>query len=216
MKIVEDLLRNDDGSPLAFKASPNRGGSFAHGLPDTLVVHFTAGRSAESSVRWLTDKRAKASAHVVIGEDGAITQLVPFNVVAWHAGTSKWKAREGLNRYSIGIELDNPGDLRRTGSKWRTWFGEEVDENLVLITPHKHGGPDRGWKIYPPAQLEAAIELGALLVETYGLKEVVGHDDIAPGRKKDPGPAFPMTRFRGLLFGRAEESGPLSDAAEEL
>jgi hypothetical protein len=117
MKIVEDLLRNDDGSPLAFKASPNRGGSFAHGLPDTLVVHFTAGRSAESSVRWLTDKRAKASAHVVIGEDGAITQLVPFNVVAWHAGTSKWKAREGLNRYSIGIELDNPGAPGPSGAR---------------------------------------------------------------------------------------------------
>jgi N-acetylmuramoyl-L-alanine amidase len=216
MKIVEDLLRNEDGSPVALKMSPNRGATFGPGLPDTLVMHFTAGRSAESSVRWLTDKRAKASAHVVIGEEGTITQLVPFNVVAWHAGTSKWKSREGLNRYSIGIELDNPGDLKRTGTKWRTWFGEEVDQDFVLVAPHKHGGPERGWKIYPPAQLEAAIELGSLLVDTYGIKEVVGHDDIAPGRKRDPGPAFPMKRYLGLIFGRAEESAPGPDAAGEL
>lgn len=204
MKIVDHRLQLDDGAPVAFRPSPNHGGALT---PDTLVIHFTAGRTANGSVQWLTNPRARASAHVVIAEDGGLTQLVPFNVIAWHAGRSTWKGRDGLNRYAIGIELANPGNLKRTGSKWRTWFGTEVDSDEVLVARHKNEEVEQGWKVFPTQQLDAALELGILLVSTYGLGEVVGHDDIAPGRKIDPGPAFPIDRYRGLLLGRAEESG---------
>ena len=202
MQIQQDRLFLDDGTPCPFKESPNHAGPL---VPELLVLHFTAGRSAQHSVAWLANPRARASAHLVIAEDGAITQLVPFNRVAWHAGKSSFNGRAQVNQFSIGIELANPGNLHQTGSTWRTWFGEPVDSESVLAAAHKQGGPVQGWKIFTPAQLEAAIDVGALLVQTYRLKEVVGHDDIAPGRKVDPGPAFPMARYRGLVLGRADE-----------
>jgi N-acetylmuramoyl-L-alanine amidase len=205
MRIDDHLLKIADGRPVPNRMSPNHGAHFVAGQPDTLVIHFTAGRSADSSVAWLSNPAAKASAHVVIAEDGTITQLVPFNVVAWHAGQSKWKDRESLNRFSLGIELANPGALNRTGSKWRTWYGDPVDDDLVLVAKHKHRDVEQGWKIYSAEQLEAAVQLGSLLVQTYGIREVVGHEDIAPGRKSDPGPAFPMERYRGLLLGRSTD-----------
>jgi N-acetylmuramoyl-L-alanine amidase len=75
----------------------------------------------------------------------------------------------------------------------------------VLVAKHKHRDVEQGWKIYSAEQLEAAVQLGSLLVQTYGIREVVGHEDIAPGRKSDPGPAFPMERYRGLLLGRSTD-----------
>lgn len=203
MKIADHRLTEDDGSSIQFHESPNRGGPLK---PEVLVMHFTAGRSLNSSVSWLSSPVARASAHVVIGEDGRIVQLLPFNVVAWHAGESEWNGRKRVNDFSIGIELSNPGNLKRTGSKWRTWYGDEVENELVTVAPHKSGGPEQGWKIYPTQQLDAAIELGTLLVQTYGLREVVGHEDIAPNRKIDPGPAFPLERYRGLLLGRSDDA----------
>jgi N-acetylmuramoyl-L-alanine amidase len=202
MKIVDHLLFTEDGSPVPQRPSPNHGGPVT---PELLVMHFTAGRSAERSIQWLTNPKAKASAHLVIAEDGQITQLVPFDRVAWHAGKSEWSGRTGVNRFSLGIELANPGNLQRTGSRWRTWFGEVVDEDLVMVARHKNGGPRQGWKVFTAEQLDAAVEVASLLVEAYGLTEIVGHDDVAPGRKVDPGPAFPMERFRGLVMGRGDE-----------
>jgi N-acetylmuramoyl-L-alanine amidase len=203
MKIVNHRLVNDDGNPFPFRESPNHAGLLR---PEILVMHFTAGRSADSSVTWLTNPAAKASAHVVIGEDGKIVQLVPLNMIAWHAGKSAYNNRVRVNEFSIGIEIANPGELHRTGSKWRTWFGGVVPDDEVIIAKHKHGGPEMGWKVYTSEQLTVAIDLGVLLVQTYQLKDVVGHEDVAPGRKVDPGPAFPMERYRGTLLGRADDS----------
>ena len=125
MKITDHRLFKDDDAPYPFVGSPNSSGDLTH---EYLVMHYTAGRSAEESIKWLANAAAKASAHRVIGRDGSITQLVPFNIKAWHAGISSWEGRSGLNSYSIGIELDNAGRLTRHGSKWRAWFGEEYEE----------------------------------------------------------------------------------------
>src|SRR5882672_10600458 len=100
------------GTP--FKPSANHGRGFAAGFPDALIIHFTAGASAESSAAWLCNPQAKASAHVVVARDGSIIQLVPFDTVAWHAGASSYGGRSGYNQYSIGIETDYPGRLTRT------------------------------------------------------------------------------------------------------
>ena len=91
-----------------------------------------SGNDADSAIRTLTGPKYKASAHLVIGRDGAITQLVPFDTVAWHAGISCWEGREGLNRLSLGIELDNAGALTRHGIRWRAWFGVEYDDEDVI------------------------------------------------------------------------------------
>jgi N-acetylmuramoyl-L-alanine amidase len=73
--------------------------------PDTIVIHYTAGSSAESAVNWLANPTSKVSAHIVIDRSGKIYQIIPFNKVAWHAGKSEYGGRNGFNSFSIGIEL---------------------------------------------------------------------------------------------------------------
>ena len=200
MRILKNRLAADDGTPLRYIESPNRGGSM---VPEVLVMHYTAGSSAESAIAWLCNPAAKASAHLVIGRDGGIAQLVPFNRVAWHAGQSRWAGRSGVNAFSIGIELDNAGRLDRVGKRWISPLSRrEYADDEVFVGKHK----DDGWHDYSAAQIEAALAVGLLLMRSYSLKDVVGHEDIAPGRKSDPGPAFPMAAFRSRLLGRADDA----------
>jgi N-acetylmuramoyl-L-alanine amidase len=114
----------------------------------------------------------------------------------------------GMNKYSLGIELDNPGRLVRTVAGWRSLsLGINYPADACIEATHKHETKPAGWHLYPQAQLEVAFTLASLLFEAYNLKDIVGHDDIAPMRKSDPGPVFPMTSFRGRLLGRSDD-GP--------
>ena len=192
----------DEQQAIPFKGTPNHSGIIT---PEYLIIHFTKGASASSSINWLTNPDAKASAHLVIAKDGAVTQLVDFNRRAWHAGRSRWENRVGLNTYSIGIELDNYGDLIGEPGNWKTGWGHAVDDSEVVRLPHKYDGKERGWNFYPEPQLDATLKVAQLLMKEYNLKNVLGHDDIAPGRKLDPGPAFPMDSFRSALLGRSDD-----------
>jgi N-acetylmuramoyl-L-alanine amidase len=206
MNIKNHLLLQDDGTPVPFTQSPNMGKTLT---PQYLVMHFTGGSSAKSSVAWLTNPKAKASAHFVIGRDGSITQLIPCNRVAWHAGISRWNGLIGMNNYSIGIELDNAGNVtKQADGKWRNALGVVVPASDVVELAHKNGGAVTGWQTYTSKQLESAIEVASTLMNFYKLREIIGHDDIAPGRKVDPGPAFPMEFFRGRVLGREESVYP--------
>jgi N-acetylmuramoyl-L-alanine amidase len=210
MKVVEHRLWRDDATPCPFQPSPNRGGELR---PSFLLMHYTVGRDAASSVRWLCNPAARASAHLVIGRDGSIAQLVPFDGVAWHAGASSWRHDgvriTGLNHHSIGIELDNPGRLVRQGGRWRSLaLGTTYEDADVIEAVHPHETRPAGWCLYPPLQLEAAFEVVSTLQRAYGLKDILGHEDVAPSRKSDPGPAFPMQSFRARLFGRADDGEP--------
>jgi len=205
VKITNHRLMNDDDTAVPFKESPNLGGKVQHKY---LVMHFTAGASAKESVDWLTSKEAKASAHVVIGRNGSVTQLVPFDRIAWHAGPSAWEGLNGMNSYSLGIELDCAGKLTRSGEHWRAWFGESYDDDEVIQAVHKFETELCGWHIYTAEQMRAALLVAGLLMEEYKLFDVVGHDDIAPHRKCDPGPAFPMASFRSRLLGRSQDDLP--------
>lgn len=213
MKVVDHRLHTADGEPVAFEPSPNQGGALE---PRYLVVHYTAARSAAGSIRWLTRSDARASAHLVIGRDGSITQLVPFDRVAWHAGPSRWDGLEGLNRYAIGIELDNAGRLELKGEKWCAWYGTPYSDDEIMMAPHSSDGRACGWHLYTPEQLEAALEASEALIKAYELLDVVGHEDISPGRKFDPGPAFPMMSFRAHLLGRDQDRPPVYETAANL
>jgi N-acetylmuramoyl-L-alanine amidase len=193
-------------TPVQVLNSPNKGGVIT---PKYLVIHYTAGRSAQSSVSWFMNPQSQASAHLVIGMDGQITQLVPFNLKAFHAGVSKWNGLSGFNSHSIGIELDNPGILTRTGNKWLAWFGKEYPDSLVMEATHKHQQKSSGWHIFPEKQIEACIKVSQLLVSHYKLLDVLGHDDIAPFRKIDPGPAFPMDSFKAVVMGRQDDAADI-------
>ena len=103
----------EDGENISHMKCPKNKQKFREEFPDTIIIHYTAGRDAESSAKYLCKDNVKASAHLVIGRDGKIIQLVPFDTITWHAGTSEYGSKKGLNKYSIGIELDNAGILKK-------------------------------------------------------------------------------------------------------
>ncbi len=158
-----------------------------------LIEHFTAGASAMSSINWWRNPAAKgASAHVVIDRDGTVYQCRPFNRTAGHAGPSTWVDPNtgvrytNLNRCSIGIELANGGDS----------YPRKFSSLEPVRARHKNGGPTTEWERYTEAQIEACKAVSKALVDRYNLDDLIGHEDIAPSRKDDPGPAFPMADVR--------------------
>ena len=163
--------------------------------PDMIVLHYTAGTSAESSALFLTRPDVSASAHLVIGRDGEVFQLVPFNIEAWHAGKSWYAGRGGLNRYSIGIELDNLGKLRFSGNLFIAECGRVVTPDEVYTDCS--GDSPTYWHRYTARQIRVLREICTLLEETYPIRDVVGHSLITP-RKIDPGPAleFAFSEFQ--------------------
>jgi N-acetylmuramoyl-L-alanine amidase len=199
LSIEDDRLVGED---VSFVETPNKGGDLA---PHYLVFHYTAGKSAQSSIDWLTNPEAKASAHLILARDGSICQLAPFNVKTWHAGISHWDGLSGLNSYSIGIEMDNAGPLKKVGDKYQAWFGTLYAEDQVIYAKHRLDDEPRWWHAYTEVQIQRALELAELIVRHYNLKDVVGHEDIAPDRKRDPGPAFPLEHVRAMVLGREEE-----------
>jgi len=204
MKIQNDLLFADNGKQILFKATPNMGGNY---IPQYLIMHYTAATTTESTLSWFPSPVAKASAHLLIGRDGAITQFLAFNRVAWHAGKSHWKGLVGMNQFAIGIELVNGGRLLKSGDKWVCPVDmKKVADDDVIIATHKNEIQPAAWQDFTSIQLEAATTIAALLISTYKLKDVLGHEDISPIRKSDPGPAFPMASFRSKTMGREDST----------
>ncbi|NGM20617.1 SH3 domain-containing protein [Roseomonas stagni] len=191
-----------------FDATPHVGGRIT---PRFIVMHYTAGGSALGSVRAIRDRGL--SAHLFVERDGSVIQTVEFNVAAFHAGPSAWRGFNGLNGHSIGIEIANLGFLdRRVGDGWtRDGLGRVLAADQVVVARHRNGGPEMGWEAFPEPQLKAVEAITLALRAAYPtIQEVVGHDDIAPARKVDPGPAFPMRRFQAL-GGGAAGSGSLAE-----
>ncbi|MDW7693786.1 N-acetylmuramoyl-L-alanine amidase [Flammeovirgaceae bacterium SG7u.111] len=192
---------------ISFEKSPNVSGEFKSGLPDSIILHYTAGASLESSVAWLKNPQAKASAHLVVCKTGKIVQLAPFNIRTWHAGRSIWNGRKHLNLSSIGIEIDNAGLLHKRGDGYYASFGKKIEDKDVILAAHKHQTELKAWEAYTPEQVEAVEMICLTLMKQYeSIKDILGHEDISPGRKVDPGPAFPLQSFREkILFGRGDE-----------
>lgn len=165
-----------------------------------LIQHFTAGGTAQSSIDfWNTPAAKGANAHIVVDRDGTIYQCRPFNRTCGHAGVSKWTDPKtgvvytSLNSCSIGIEIANAGDAARENGTAFTRF--KLPAGVVRLR-HKNGGPLTWWEVYPQAQIDAVKELSRVLVKRYNLDSMAGHDEIAPSRKNDPGPAFPWKEVR--------------------
>jgi N-acetylmuramoyl-L-alanine amidase len=131
-----------------------------------LVLHYTGMQDAAAAIAQLTSAEAKVSCHYVVAEDGQVLRLVPEEKRAWHAGRSHWRGITDVNSASIGIEIVNPGH------EW-------------------------GYRPFPEAQMEALIPLVGEIVERHGIEpaNVVGHSDVAPARKIDPGELFDWERL---------------------
>lgn len=141
--------------------SPNHGPR-PQGKPvDMLILHYTGMRTAQEALDRLRDPEAQVSAHYVIDEDGTVYRLVREDRRAWHAGVSFWRGETDINGRSIGIELVNPGH-------------------------------EFGYRPFPDAQMRALRVLAADLVAHYAIPplHVLGHSDVAPSRKTDPGELF--------------------------
>lgn len=131
-----------------------------------VVLHYTDMRSADEAIARLCDPEAKVSAHYLITEQGEVVRLVPEEKRAWHAGVSYWRGKSNVNGISIGIELDHPG----------------------------HTG---GYRDFAEAQIDALLPLLHRIVRQYDIPRanVVGHSDVAPARKLDPGELFPWEQL---------------------
>lgn len=134
-----------------------------------LVLHYTGMETAEAAIARLRDPSAKVSCHYLVAEDGQVLRMVAEEKRAWHAGRSFWRGVTDINSASIGIEIVNPGH-------------------------------EFGYRPFSDEQVDALIPLVAAVVERYAIRPayVVGHSDIAPTRKEDPGELFPWARFARL------------------
>lgn len=154
-----------------------------------IVIHYTAGPNAQSAHNNFNNPEAQVSWHLTIDRDGKVYQLLPFSAIAWHAGKSEWthgdKKYSAMNPVSIGIELVNAGNLTKKGEKFFTWYNKEVPADEVFFD--EKGMP---WHKFTDAQINTTIDLTLKLAKHFSVKDILGHNEISPGRKVDPGPAF--------------------------
>lgn len=181
--------------------SPNRGRVIT---PRFIVMHYTAGFTADSAVNYFRMSSSRVSAQLVVETDGSVTQMVPYNVAAWHAGPSRHMGYSGLNNYSIGIEIVNAGWFRRDGDYfYRDNIRRHKNQmhNMIKASNPRLGSGDFWWPEYPEAQLASVEDLTKDIISAYNILDIVTHEEIdTRGWKTDPGPAFPMERYKRLMF----------------
>lgn len=166
--------------------------------PEFIVWHFTVG-SARSAINAFTTGSRNASAHLVIGRNGSVTQVVPFNRRAWHAGRSTWEGKPGCNGFTIGIELENIGPLLFGGGVFRDVYGRKYTGGVV----EEKVGRYSYWSSYTARQIETSFSVAELLLDHYPkIRGMLEHSDISPGRKIDSGPAFPIEKLEGMVDDR--------------
>lgn len=212
MKLVQGRLEKEAGiGPqfVTYGSTKNCGPALPADQVFFILAHWTGGSTLDSAKTWLSNPVAKASAHFIVGRDGAICQLVDTHTMAWHAGQSSYKALgngltyEKINRFSIGIEFVNLGKLKRTqASTYRSDSGRVVPPDDVIAVHNGDVSSDY-YQAFPHDQIAAGVELMAAILEAFpSVVELIGHRDVAPERKIDPGPIFPMDYCRAKLFGR--------------
>lgn len=167
-------------------ASPNFNGRDG-AVVDMLVIHYTGMRTGKDALARLCDPAAEVSAHYFLDADGVLVQLVDEADRAWHAGVASWRGQSNINSRSIGIELVNPG--------------------------HEYGYQD-----FPEVQMGVLIELCGKILARHPIpaRNVVGHSDVAPARKQDPGERFDWARLAEEGIGLWPQPGdipPIDEAA---
>lgn len=163
--------------------SPNHGPRPDGAAVDMLILHYTGMESASAALERLCDPVARVSAHYMIDEDGTLWQMVDEDRRAWHAGVAFWAGDTDINDRSIGIELVNPGH-------------------------------DRGYRAFPEIQMAVLVELARAIVKRHEIPahRVLGHSDISPDRKQDPGELFDWPRLARAGIGLWPKDAAPTDA----
>lgn len=194
---------------------------YTHGRviqPVGIVYHYTCGWTTAGDVNQLSQASAAVSAHFVVGRDGEIVQIVPCNRRAWHAGPSKYGDMQDLNNQFIGIEISNIGWLRkRPDMRYEDYHGNIInpDGSFLNNKRNAHSAPKNWletkkyprlgsgvyvWEPYYDPQLAALDALTKAICEEYPIRFGVSHEEIDKrGWKTDPGPAFPMERYKQII-----------------
>lgn len=161
------------------RPSPNFGERKGGGA-DMIILHYTAMETGQAAEDWLCHPVSEVSSHYLVNEDGSVVQMVREADRAWHAGKSSWKGEGDINSLSIGIEIANPGPLA--------------------------GSPP-----FEPEQIEAVAALCADIIERRRIRpeRVLGHSDVAPGRKIDPGEKFPWNVLHARGIGHLVVPSPI-------
>jgi len=170
-----------DYAGASVRPSPNHGERAGGRKPDMIVLHYTGMGTADGALSWLCREESQVSSHYFVHEDGRVVQLVPEGRRAWHAGKSSWAGETDINSCSIGIEIANPG--------------------------HPGGLPD-----FPDKQIEAVAELCRDCGARWKIppERVLGHSDVAPIRKVDPGENFPWEKLHAGGVGHWIDPTPIS------
>lgn len=169
-------------SEIIERPSPNFDARPDGKAPDMLILHYTGMESAEESLARLVDPVAEVSSHYLIDEEGRMYRLVDEEMRAWHAGVAHWAGEDDINGCSIGIELQNPGH-------------------------------EFGYREFPEAQMQALATLAQDIMARHNIPahRVLGHSDVAPGRKQDPGELFDWPWLAGQGIGLWSGVGLISD-----
>lgn len=190
--------------------------------PIFIVMHYTAGWEVKSTLQTFANRSSKVSAQFTIDIDGTVYQHVACNKRAWHAGPSAFGGVTNLNNHSIGIEFVNPGFLRKVGDDlYQDAYGSRVSGKsvgpMVEAANARVGSGTFYWPAYSKAQIEAGEALTKAIIAAYPIRDIVTHEEIdTRGWKTDPGPAFPMNRFKDLLSNSAEGVVDFVVTADEL
>jgi len=176
------VFRADSCVVAEVRPSPNQGERREGQRPDMIVLHYTGMRDAGAALERLCAAGSEVSAHYFVFEDGRIIQLVPERRRAWHAGAAFWAGEDDVNSCSIGIEIANPG--------------------------HEFGYPD-----FPKRQIAAVTTLcrSILTRNTIPPVRVLGHSDVAPTRKQDPGEKFPWRTLYDSGVGHWVKPAPFTE-----
>ncbi len=183
MVMLVSELRPDSCVVAEVRPSPNHNERKRGARPDMIVLHYTGMRDAQAAINLLCTPASEVSAHYVVLEDGHIVQLVAEERRAWHAGASSWAGETDINSCSIGIEIANPG--------------------------HDHGYPD-----FPKRQIAAVTALCRSIFTRHKVPadRMLGHSDVAPARKQDPGEKFPWRLLADSGIGLWVKPVPISQA----
>lgn len=194
MKIENHRLVGDD----VIFMPDNHGPKFVF-APDLAVIHYAVTEHAGTTASMLNG--SPYSCHVTIDSTGKVIQQVPFDRVAYHAGKSQHRGRNDANSFSLGIEVSNPGPLlEQADGTFRTTYGKLWKGGVVEI---RHRDPRcvwTHWAEYSSMEIDLCAEICELWRQEGLISDIAGHDEISPGRKFDPGPAFPIDWLRETIF----------------